>query len=99
MEIDSTKRKLFQRAFREKNEKPQDNESVSSSFLQNAIKGNQQLNKTIDATPQQVDDWYENELKVWADRQFPIIWIACAVQLSALGFMAFIMMINQYLFT
>ena len=48
MEIDSTKRKLFQRAFREKNEKAQDNESVSSSFLQNAIKGNQQLNKTID---------------------------------------------------
>ena len=48
MEIDSTKRKLFQRAFREKNEKPQDNESVSSSFLQNAIKGNPQLNKTID---------------------------------------------------
>ena len=48
MEIDSAKRKLFRRAFREKNEKAQDNESVSSSFLQNAIKGNQQLNKTID---------------------------------------------------
>ena len=58
-----------------------------------------QLNKTIDATPQQVDDWYENELKVWADRQFPIIWIACAVQLSALGFMGLVMMVNQYLFT
>ena len=48
MEIDSTKRKLFKRAFRVKNEKAQDNESASSSFLQNAIKGNQKLNKTIE---------------------------------------------------
>ena len=57
------------------------------------------LFKHPDATPKEVEDWYENELKVWADRQFPIIWIACAVQLSALGFMGLVMMVNQYLFT
>tara|TARA_B100000579_G_scaffold386276_1_gene357880 strand:+ start:94 stop:330 length:237 start_codon:yes stop_codon:yes gene_type:complete len=71
--------------------------------LSKTIKGyEQQLEfvfKPQDATPEQFEEWQETELKWWADKQFPIIWIACAVQLSALGFMAFMMMINQYLFT
>ena len=57
-----------------------------------------QLNKTKEATPEQFEEWQETELKWWADRQFPIIWIACFVQLSALGFMALIMTINGYYF-
>ena len=57
-----------------------------------------QLNKTREATPEQFEEWQETELKWWADRQFPIIWIACFVQLSALGFMAIIMMINGHYF-
>ena len=57
-----------------------------------------QLNKTIDATPEEVEEWYQKELKWWADKQFPIVWIACFVQLSALGFMAMIMMINDNYF-
>ena len=57
-----------------------------------------QLNKTKEATPEHFEEWQETELKWWADRQFPIIWIACFVQLSALGFMAMIMMINDNYF-
>ena len=57
-----------------------------------------QLNKTREATPEQFEEWQEKELNWWAERQFPIIWIACFVQLSALGFMAMIMMINQNYF-
>ena len=57
-----------------------------------------QLNKTKEATPEQFEEWQETELKWWADRQFTIIWIACFVQLSALGVMAMIMMINDNYF-
>ena len=54
-----------------------------------------QLNKTKEAT-EQFEEWQE-ELEV-GDRQFKIIWIATVVQLSALGFMAMIMMINDNYF-
>ena len=43
------------------------------------------LNKPKDATPEQFEEWQEKELKWWADRQFPIVWIACFVQISAFG--------------
>ena len=48
MEIDTTKRRLFRKALDQRNKNQEDNESVSSSFLQNAIKGNQQLNQSIE---------------------------------------------------
>ena len=48
MEIDTTKRRLFRKALDQRNKNQEDNESVSSFFLQNAIKGNQQLNQSID---------------------------------------------------
>ena len=48
METDSTKRRLFRKAFEQRTTNEQDIESVSQSFLQNAIKGNKQLNQTID---------------------------------------------------
>jgi len=54
--------------------------------------------KYPDATPEQVEDWYETELKWWGDRQFKIIIIATIVQISALGFMAAVMLMNSYLF-
>ena len=57
-----------------------------------------QLNATKEATPEEFNEWQETELKWWAERQFPIVWIACFVQLSALGFMALIMTINGYYF-
>ena len=51
-----------------------------------------------DATPEEVEEWYQKELKWWADKQFPIVWIACFVQLTALGFMFSVMLLNHYLF-
>lgn len=55
--------------------------------------------KPNDATPEQVQEWYDTELKWWADKQFTIIWIACGVQISALAFMGAIMLLNGYLFS
>lgn len=57
-----------------------------------------QLNKTIEATPEQIEEWYETELKWWADRQLNFVAIATIVQISALGFMAAIMLLNGVLF-
>jgi len=57
------------------------------------------LFKHPDATPKEVEDWYNNELKWWGDRQFKIIIIASIVQILTLGFMASVMFINQNLFT
>ena len=57
-----------------------------------------QLNKTREATPQEFDEWQEKELNWWAERQFKIIIIATIVQISALGFMASVMLFNQNTF-
>ena len=54
--------------------------------------------KHRDATPQEVEDWYNNELKWWGNRQFKIVIIASIVQLCCLAFMFSIMAINSYLF-
>ena len=62
----------------------------------------QQLNLNFrprNATPEEVDDWYNTELKWWGDRQLSIVAIATVVQISALGFMALIMNLNQWLFS
>ena len=48
MEIDETKRRLFRKAFDQKNVDEQNTDQESSSFLQNAIKGNRLLNQSID---------------------------------------------------
>tara|TARA_B100001057_G_C22672835_1_gene880605 strand:+ start:732 stop:938 length:207 start_codon:yes stop_codon:yes gene_type:complete len=57
-----------------------------------------QLNKTREATPREFDEWQEQELNWWAERQFKIIIIATIVQISALGFMASVMLFNQNVF-
>ena len=57
-----------------------------------------QLNKTREATPQEFDEWQEKELNWWAERQFTSIIIATIVQISALGFMAAVMLFNQNTF-
>ena len=46
-----------------------------------------QLNKTVDATPEQVKEWQEKELNWWGERQLSFVAIASLIQLSALGFM------------
>ena len=36
-------------------------------------------------TPQEVETWYETELKWWGDRQLKFVAIATVIQISALG--------------
>ena len=54
--------------------------------------------KPRDGTGEEGVDWYETELKWWGEKQFKIIIIATIVQISALGFMAAIMLLNGVLF-
>jgi hypothetical protein len=51
-----------------------------------------------EATPEEFAEWQETELNWWAERQFPIIWIACLVQISALAFMGAVMLLNSHIF-
>jgi len=46
-----------------------------------------QLNKVRDATVQEAEDWYENELKPWGDMQLKFVAMMSVVQFSALAFM------------
>ena len=57
-----------------------------------------QLNATREATPEEFNEWQEKELNWWADRQLNFVAIATIVQLTALGFMAAVMGLNQYYF-
>tara|TARA_B100001093_G_scaffold315747_1_gene301231 strand:+ start:823 stop:1083 length:261 start_codon:yes stop_codon:yes gene_type:complete len=50
-----------------------------------------QLNKTVEATPKEFEEWQEIELNWWANRQFRFVALATIVQLSCLGFMALVM--------
>ena len=70
-------------------------------YMGSLMRYHQQLNlnfKPRDATPQEVENWYNTELKWWGEQQFKIIIIATIVQISALGFMAAIMLLNGVLF-
>ena len=46
-----------------------------------------QLNKTVDATPEEVEAWQKGELDWWGEKQLVFVAIASLIQLSALGFM------------
>jgi len=62
----------------------------------------QQLNLTFkprDATPQEVEDWYEDHLKWWGERQLHIVAIAVATQITVLGVMGLVMLLNQWAFS
>tara|TARA_B100000575_G_C23000096_1_gene576292 strand:+ start:510 stop:779 length:270 start_codon:yes stop_codon:yes gene_type:complete len=52
-----------------------------------------QLNKTIDATPEEFEEWQETELNWWGERQIPIVAIMAFVQLFVFGsmLMAFVL--------
>jgi len=51
-----------------------------------------------DATEKEFDDWQENELAPWAERQLPIVAIMAVIQLMMLGLMFAVMGINQVVF-
>ena len=44
-----------------------------------------QLNKTVDATDEEWDEWQEKELNWWAERQIPIVAFMAFVQLFVFG--------------
>ena len=46
-----------------------------------------QLNKTVEATDEEWDEWQEKELDWWGEIQLPLVFIMALVQLGALGFM------------
>ena len=44
-----------------------------------------QLNKTVEATDKEWDEWQEKELNWWAERQIPIVAFMAFVQLFVFG--------------
>ena len=52
-----------------------------------------QLNKTVEATDEEWDEWEEKELNWWAERQIPIVAFMAFVQLFVFGgmLMAFVL--------
>ena len=61
----------------------------------------QQLNllfKPRNATPEEAEQWYEDHLKWWGERQLSIVAIAVVVQITMLGLMGLVMLLNSYLF-
>ena len=44
-----------------------------------------QLNKTVEATDEEWDEWQEKELDWWAERQLPIVAFMAFVQLFVFG--------------
>ena len=52
-----------------------------------------QLNKTVEATDEEWDEWQEKELNWWAEKQIPIVAFMAFVQLFVFGgmLMAFVL--------
>ena len=52
-----------------------------------------QLNKTVESTDEEWDEWQEKELNWWAERQIPIVAFMAFVQLFVFGgmLMAFVL--------
>ena len=44
-----------------------------------------QLNKTVEATDEEWDEWQEKELNWWAEKQIPIVAFMAFVQLFVFG--------------
>ena len=57
-----------------------------------------QLNKTTEATPEQTEEWQEEELNWWAEKQLSFVAVASLIQLSALGVMALVMFLIGVVF-
>ena len=49
-----------------------------------------QLNKTVEATDEEWDEWQEKELDWWAEKQIPIVAFMAFVQLFMFGSMLMI---------
>ena len=52
-----------------------------------------QLNATVDATPEQFNEWQEKELNWWAEIQLPLVAFMAFVQLAVFGGMLLTMIL------
>ena len=52
-----------------------------------------QLNATVDATPEQFNEWQEKELNWWAEKQLPLVAFMAFVQLAVFGGMLLTMIL------
>ena len=52
-----------------------------------------QLNKTVDATPEQINEWQDKELNWWAEIQLPLVAFMAFVQLAVFGGMLLTMIL------
>ena len=52
-----------------------------------------QLNKTVEATPDEFIEWQEKELNWWAEKQLPIVAFMAVVQLVMFGGMLLTMIL------
>jgi|TARA_B100000424_G_scaffold150664_1_gene114849 hypothetical protein len=52
-----------------------------------------QLNATVDATPEQINEWQEKELNWWAEIQLPLVAFMAFVQLAVFGGMLLTMIL------
>jgi hypothetical protein len=52
-----------------------------------------QLNKTVEATPDEFLEWQEKELNWWAEKQLPIVAFMAVVQLVMFGGMLLTMIL------
>ena len=57
-----------------------------------------ELNKTVDATREEWDEWQEKELSWLAKKQLTLVAIMSVVQVTMLGFMLVFMYINSIIF-
>ena len=52
-----------------------------------------QLNATVEATPEQINEWQEKELNWWAEIQLPLVAFMAFVQLAVFGGMLLTMIL------
>ena len=52
-----------------------------------------QLNATVDATPEQINEWQEKELNWWAEIQLPLVAFMSFVELAVFGGMLLTMIL------
>ena len=52
-----------------------------------------QLNATVDATPEQINEWQEKELNWWAEIQLPLVAFMAFVLLAVFGGMLLTMIL------
>ena len=59
----------------------------------------EETRKYRDATPEEIEEWNETNLKPWADKSLQIVAIASVMQVCSLGFMLLSFYLLQQVFS